>query len=45
MMLIPDDPIIQSIEQTGFPPWIDPDFTEDEENQHEEDEQCQTHHA
>lgn len=22
---IPDDPIIQSMERTGFPPWIDPD--------------------
>ena len=22
-MLIPDDPIIRSMEKTGFPPWID----------------------
>ena len=37
MQLIPDDPIIHSIEQTGFPPWIDPDFTEEEESEDEED--------
>lgn len=37
MQLIPDDPIIRSIEQTGFPPWIDPDYSEDEESEDEED--------
>lgn len=28
MKLIPDDPIIASIERTGFPPWIDADYEE-----------------
>lgn len=28
---IPDDPIIACIERTGYPPWIDPDWEEPEE--------------
>ena len=27
---IPDDPIISCMERSGFPPWIDPDWEEDE---------------
>lgn len=30
MILIPDDPIISSILRTGYPPWIDADWEEDE---------------
>lgn len=29
-MGIPDDPIIRSIERTGYPPWIDRDYSDDE---------------
>lgn len=36
MILIPDDPIIHSMELTGYPPWMEP-FTENEEEE-EEDE-------
>lgn len=35
MILIPDDPIIHSIEQTGYPPWMEPDY-ESEENEEDE---------
>ncbi len=31
--MIPDDPIIRSIERTGYPPWIDPDWTDWEEDE------------
>lgn len=36
MRLINDDPIIRSIERTGYPPWMQDD--EDEEIIREEDE-------
>lgn len=38
MLLIPDDPIVRSIERTGYPPWIDAEFYEidDEEDLDEE---------
>lgn len=32
MKLIPDDPIIASIERTGYPPWIDADYEEIDED-------------
>ena len=28
MKSIPDDPIISCMEQTGYPPWIDADWEE-----------------
>ena len=28
MMQIPDCPIIRSMESTGYPPWMDPDWEE-----------------
>lgn len=31
MIQIPDDPIIRSMERTGWPPWIRPDGSEPEE--------------
>ena len=37
MQLIPDDPIVQSIERTGYPPWIDADFEETDEEEDTED--------
>lgn len=38
MLLIPDDPIVRCIERTGYPPWIDAEFYEidDEEDLDEE---------
>lgn len=38
MLLIPDDYIVRSIERTGYPPWIDADYEEidDEEDLDEE---------
>lgn len=37
MRIIPDDPIISSMERTGYPPWFYPDI-EDEDFEEEEDE-------
>ena len=42
MRNIPDDPIISSIERTGYPPWFRnyPDFDDDDlEEEDEDDEQ------
>ena len=36
MILIPDDPIIRSIERTGFPPWLSDDWEDDEEDDDDE---------
>lgn len=36
MKQIPDCPIIRSMEKTGFPPWIDPNYEEPEEEEEEE---------
>ena len=36
MKQIPDCPIIRSMEKTGYPPWIDPDYEEPEEEEEEE---------
>lgn len=41
MILIPDDPIISALERTGYPPWIDADFEEMEEELDEEDEETE----
>ena len=38
MILIPDDPIIRALERTGYPPWIDADFEEIEEELDEDEE-------
>lgn len=35
MWLIPDDPIIRSIERSGYPDWIDDDEYEEEEEDDE----------
>lgn len=29
MILIPDDPIIKSMERSGFPPWMDDEQAEE----------------
>ncbi len=36
-MVIPDDPIIRSIERTGYPTWIDPDYSDDESEEDDDD--------
>lgn len=36
-MVIPDDPIIRSIERTSYPPWIDPDYSDDESEEDDDD--------
>ena len=36
MMLIPDDPIIRSIERTGYPPWMEDEPEEEDEEWTEE---------
>lgn len=38
MRLIPDDPIISAIMRTGYPPWVDADFEEIEEELDEDEE-------
>lgn len=38
MRLIPDDPIISALERTGYPPWMDADFEEIEEELDEDEE-------
>lgn len=42
MRNIPDDPIVSSMERTGYPPWFR-DFDEDdlEEEDEEDDERCE----
>lgn len=36
MILIPDDPIIRCIERTGFPPWLQDGWEDDEEDEDDE---------
>lgn len=36
MRQIPDCPIIRSMESTGYPPWIKPDYDEPVEEEEEE---------
>lgn len=36
MILIPDDPIIASLERTGLPPWLSDDWEDDEEDEDDE---------
>lgn len=38
MILIPDDPIISALERTGYPPWMNADFEEIEEELDEDEE-------
>ena len=35
--LIKDDPIIACIERTGYPPWVDDDFDDEQEDDSETD--------
>lgn len=39
MQIIPDDPIIASMQRTGYPPWIDADYEEIDEDEPEEEEE------
>lgn len=36
MVLIPDDPIIASLESTGYPPWLQDGWEDDEEDDDDE---------
>ena len=36
--MIPDDPIIACMERTGYPPWMQENDCDDDENEEEEDE-------
>lgn len=36
-MQIPDCPIIRSMERTGYPPWMDADWQDDEEEGEDDD--------
>ena len=38
MLLIPDDPIIHSMEMTGYPSWIDADYEEIDEGESPDEE-------
>lgn len=38
MRLIADDPIIRAMERTGYPPWMDADYEDDEEEDEEDGE-------
>ena len=38
MIQLPDDPIIGTMERTGFPPWISPYWEDDEEPEEEDDD-------
>ncbi len=43
MLIIPDDPIIRSMERTGYPPWFgyeDPDDDLEDEDEEEEEPDC-----
>ena len=38
MILIADDPIIRCIERTGYPPWLQGRWDDDEEHEFEEED-------
>lgn len=38
MREIPDDPIVASMLRTGYPPWIDPGWEDDEEWEEEDED-------
>ena len=38
MREIPDDPIVDSMLRTGYPPWIDPSWEDDEEWEEEDED-------
>lgn len=38
MILLPDDPIISCIMRTGYPPWIDANEADDEDDDYDEDD-------
>lgn len=39
MVQIPDDPIIRSMEATGWPPWMLRDWEDDEEQEEDDGEE------
>lgn len=40
MIQIADDPIIRSMERTGYPPWLRSDWDDDEEDDYDEEDEC-----
>jgi len=40
MANLPDDPIVASMLRTGYPPWIDPGWEDDEDEWEEEAQMC-----
>jgi hypothetical protein len=38
MWTIPDDPIIRSIERTGYPPWMQDEWEEEEDGDDDDEE-------
>lgn len=38
MIGIPDDPIIRSIERTGYPPWMQDEWEEEEDGDDDDEE-------
>ena len=41
MWSIPDDPIIACIERTGYPPWMQGDWEDEEEDTDADDEEAE----
>lgn len=39
MRTIPDDPIIRSIERTGYPPWMQDEWEEEEDGDDDDEEE------
>ena len=39
MIQIADDPIIRCVERTGYPPWLRPDWEDDEEDEYSEEDE------
>lgn len=39
MWAIPDDPIIRSIERTGYPPWMQDEWEEEEDGDDDDEEE------
>lgn len=39
MLTIPDDPIIRSIQRTGYPPWMQDEWEEEEDGDDDDEEE------
>lgn len=45
MWSIPDDPIISCIERTGYPPWMQDDWENEEEEETDADDEEEQDHS